>query len=48
MTGIVTDIGIELGKLFYWNVLSADAASKPVLANRERLKVDSACSRVFL
>lgn len=39
MTGIVTDIGIELGKLCYWNVSHDDPALKPVLANRERLKV---------
>ena len=35
MTGIVTDIGIELGKLLYWN---ADAQAKPrVAANHARL-----------
>lgn len=39
MTGIVTDIGIELGKLFYWNATRDDPALAPVLANRERLKV---------
>lgn len=38
ITGIVTDIGIELGKLFYWN--SIESSKKPmVLANRDRLKV---------
>ncbi len=36
MTGIVTDLGIELGKLVYWNRLP-DAA--PVRADRERLVV---------
>jgi uncharacterized membrane protein YoaK (UPF0700 family) len=38
MTGIVTDIGIELGKLLYWN---ADGGAKhpKVLANRSRLGV---------
>jgi uncharacterized membrane protein YoaK (UPF0700 family) len=41
VTGLVTDIGIELGKLFYWNASNDDPASKPVLANRERLKVHS-------
>jgi hypothetical protein len=41
MTGIVTDIGIELGKLFYWNASNDDPASKPVITNRERLKVHS-------
>lgn len=35
MTGIVTDIGIELGKLLYWN---ADGGRPPrVAANRDRL-----------
>ncbi|GAB3442732.1 DUF1275 domain-containing protein [Massilia solisilvae] len=36
MTGIVTDIGIELGKLAYWN---ADRNLPMVMANRERLRV---------
>jgi uncharacterized membrane protein YoaK (UPF0700 family) len=37
ITGIVTDIGIELGKLFYWNG-SGPSARPKVLANRARLK----------
>jgi len=36
MTGIVTDIGIELGKLIYWNA-DGGAARPKVLANRRRL-----------
>jgi len=36
MTGIVTDIGIELGKLVYWN---ADPAQAPVRADRRRLGI---------
>lgn len=36
MTGIVTDIGIELGKLLYWN---ADPDQAPVRANWRRLGV---------
>jgi len=41
MTGIVTDIGIELGKLLYWNADkgSANPARPPVTANRARLAV---------
>lgn len=35
ITGIVTDIGIELGKMMYWN----RAALAPVQANRQRLAV---------
>lgn len=39
VTGLVTDIGIELGKLFYWN-MELDRPSKPiVLANRKHLKL---------
>jgi uncharacterized membrane protein YoaK (UPF0700 family) len=34
MTGIVTDIGIELGRMLYWN---RDAAYPKVAANRTRL-----------
>ena len=36
MTGIVTDIGIELGKLLYWN---ADARLPKVTANPARLRL---------
>jgi uncharacterized membrane protein YoaK (UPF0700 family) len=38
ITGIITDIGIELGKLFYWNAASTSTQPK-VLANRTRLKI---------
>jgi uncharacterized membrane protein YoaK (UPF0700 family) len=38
ITGIITDIGIELGKLFYWNAASTSTHPK-VLANRTRLKI---------
>ena len=38
ITGIVTDIGIELGKLFYWNCAQPDDLPK-VKADRARLKV---------
>jgi uncharacterized membrane protein YoaK (UPF0700 family) len=34
LTGIVTDIGIELGRMLYWN---RDPAQPPVGANRARL-----------
>ena len=34
VTGMVTDIGIELGKLIYWN---RTAGRPPVLAHRQRL-----------
>lgn len=38
ITGLVTDIGIELGKLLYWN-RQRDIAGHRVLANRGRLRV---------
>lgn len=38
MTGIVTDIGIELGKLLYWNV-DQSPQQHPVRVNRQRLRV---------
>lgn len=38
VTGLVTDIGIELGKLLYVN---ARADRVPVLANRQRLRIHS-------
>jgi uncharacterized membrane protein YoaK (UPF0700 family) len=46
ITGLVTDIGIELGKLFYWN-RSKDVSRHIVLANRERLRVHSALALAF-
>ena len=38
MTGIVTDIGIELGKLFYWNHTASPLESR-VRANRIKLRL---------
>jgi uncharacterized membrane protein YoaK (UPF0700 family) len=38
MTGVITDIGIELGKLFYWN-RTAGLASGRVLADRAKLRL---------
>ena len=38
MTGIVTDIGIELGKMFYWNRTASPLESR-VRANRIKLRL---------
>lgn len=38
LTGTITDIGIELGKLLYWNRDRANPV-EPVLANRPRLRM---------
>lgn len=36
LTGIITDLGIELGKLIYWNQAAVGPAA-PVIADRERI-----------
>lgn len=46
LTGMVTDIGIELGKLFYWNRLP-EAVSPPVRVNLRRLGTLSALVGAF-
>ncbi|MDX3905157.1 MAG: YoaK family protein [Pigmentiphaga sp.] len=39
VTGMVTDIGIELGKLFYWNVSRGADPAHFVRADRNKLRV---------
>ena len=46
ITGIVTDIGIELGKLIYWNRDTTETLPN-VVANRARLKVLSCLAIYF-
>ena len=45
VTGLVTDIGIELGKLAYWNGRSG---SEPVLADRGKLGLLASLLSMFL
>ena len=47
MTGIVTDIGIELGKAFYWN-RTASPARPRVHANRGKLRLLSTLLGAFV
>ncbi|SAK56626.1 hypothetical protein AWB81_01527 [Caballeronia arationis] len=47
VTGLVTDIGIELGKLFYWNLGEAQGGEK-VRADRARLRLLSSLLGMFL
>jgi len=47
VTGLVTDIGIELGKLCYWN-RAAQAAVAPVTADRRRLALLGSLLAMFL
>lgn len=39
ITGLVTDMGIELGKLFYWNATRYDPDKPFVRADRRKLKL---------
>lgn len=39
VTGMITDIGIELGKLFYWNNPNATVSHPRVLANRPKISL---------
>jgi uncharacterized membrane protein YoaK (UPF0700 family) len=39
VTGLLTDIGIEIGKLFYWNRHHENGAQLFVSANRSKLRV---------
>ncbi|EEE07299.1 TPA: DUF1275 domain-containing protein [Burkholderia multivorans] len=47
MTGIVTDLGIELGKLFYWNRSNANVQAQAVIANRAKLRIHGAMLASF-
>ena len=46
LTGVITDIGIELGKLIYWN--RGRAADQQVSADRDRLRVLLSLTVCFL
>lgn len=47
VTGIVTDIGIELGKLVYWNRNKTDITKPLVVANRGRLMILTSLLTLF-
>ena len=48
MTGIVTDIGIELGRLMYWNKSKHLPPDQDVRANRKKLKIHLSIFMSFL
>lgn len=48
MTGIVTDIGIELGRLFYWNKSKQHPPEQNVRANRKKLFIHLSIFTSFL
>jgi uncharacterized membrane protein YoaK (UPF0700 family) len=47
VTGLVTDIGIELGKMLYWNRVSDDPTLEPVCADRDKLRLLSSLLAMF-
>lgn len=47
VTGMTTDLGIELGKLFYWNTARDDIAKPVVRANRAKLKIHTSLIILF-
>jgi uncharacterized membrane protein YoaK (UPF0700 family) len=48
VTGLVTDIGIELGKLVYWNGLPSAGPSDTVRADRGKLRLLGSLLAMFL
>jgi hypothetical protein len=48
MTGVITDMGIELGRLLYWNKSVEGNQVHLVLANRRKLKVHLLIFSMFL
>lgn len=47
VTGLVTDMGIELGKLFYWNAARLDPEKPFVRADRRKLKLLASLVALF-
>jgi uncharacterized membrane protein YoaK (UPF0700 family) len=47
MTGVITDLGIELGRLAYWNRSAESNAHHFVRANRDKLKIHAAIVMLF-
>ena len=47
MTGVITDLGIELGRLLYWNRAPELNARHLVVANRDKLRIHGAIVALF-
>ncbi len=47
VTGVVTDLGIELGKLIYWNRMTSLPEENRVLGNRTKLRLLATLLLVF-
>lgn len=48
MTGLVTDTGIEIGKLLYWNGGEPKSPREPVRADRSKLRLLTSLIALFL
>jgi uncharacterized membrane protein YoaK (UPF0700 family) len=48
VTGLVTDIGIELGKMLYWNHSRAKGEMQYVASDRQRLRFMSILFALFI
>lgn len=48
MTGVITDLGIELGRLFYWNNLDSAKVQHFVKADRDKLAIHATILGLFL
>ncbi|MBW8828001.1 MAG: DUF1275 domain-containing protein [Burkholderiales bacterium] len=47
MTGVITDLGIEIGRLVYWNRTERVNAEHFVRADRDKLKIHGAILAIF-
>ncbi len=47
MTGVITDLGLELGRLFYWNRSAAGNRRHVVIANRDKLAIHAMILALF-
>lgn len=48
LTGLTTDLGIEIGKLLYWNRSQASGRRVPVAANWKKLRIHATLIAAFL
>jgi uncharacterized membrane protein YoaK (UPF0700 family) len=48
MTGVITDLGIELGKLVYWNRTVDSSHENFVRANRDKLRIHGTILGCFM
>jgi uncharacterized membrane protein YoaK (UPF0700 family) len=48
VTGLTTDLGIEVGKLIYWNRMPGNANLPMVKANREKMRIHGILIGTFL